>query len=267
VRERLVELITWWVRAKRPTVKRHDLEKRIAATLRQRLLAAPAELRTMATAARPVPEVESDEAQQEAMRSLLRAHLVATSDRLDLAAGEIIPAAPSSVSGSASPTGLRHDEGRQNGCGAQALGRGEDRRANPPRRRARRRAHPPRSRVLGHHLGGDCVRSNDHDGRHWIERAHQHLFEQLEMPLPSELLDLLAEALRVWRLPVTKIEFIELRTTAALDRCRPPGDLSGLDERRRRGRQMSSLSEAQDDQTRLLGALPRVRPDAGLQAS
>jgi hypothetical protein len=94
-----------------------------------------------------------------------------------------------------------------------------------------------------------------------------HLFEQLEMPLPSELLDLLAEALRVWRLPVTKIEFIELRTTAALDRCRPPGDLSGLDERRRRGRQMSSLSEAQDDQTRLLGALPRVRPDAGLQAS
>lgn len=37
-----------------------------------------------------------------------------------------------------------------------------------------------------------------------------HLFEQLEMPLPSELLDLLAEALRVRRLPVTKIEFVEL---------------------------------------------------------
>jgi hypothetical protein len=57
-------------------MKPHDLEKRIAAALRQRLLAAPAELRAMATAetiAWQAPEFENDEGRQEAMHSLLRA--------------------------------------------------------------------------------------------------------------------------------------------------------------------------------------------------
>jgi hypothetical protein len=57
-------------------MKSHDLEKRIAAALRQRLLAAPAELRAMATAetvAWQAPEFESDEGQDEAMQALLRA--------------------------------------------------------------------------------------------------------------------------------------------------------------------------------------------------
>src|SRR5260221_2099800 len=57
-------------------MKSHDLEKRIATALRQRLLAAPAELRAMATAetvAWQAPEFENDEGQQEAMQALLRA--------------------------------------------------------------------------------------------------------------------------------------------------------------------------------------------------
>lgn len=57
-------------------MKPQNLEKRIAATLRQRLLAAPAELRAMATAETidwQAPEFESEEAQQEAMHALLRA--------------------------------------------------------------------------------------------------------------------------------------------------------------------------------------------------
>jgi hypothetical protein len=37
-----------------------------------------------------------------------------------------------------------------------------------------------------------------------------HLLDRLEMPLPSELLDLLAKACRVWRLPATDIEFVAL---------------------------------------------------------
>ena len=37
-----------------------------------------------------------------------------------------------------------------------------------------------------------------------------HLLDRLEMPLPSELLDLLADAFRVRRLPATPIEFVEL---------------------------------------------------------
>jgi hypothetical protein len=37
-----------------------------------------------------------------------------------------------------------------------------------------------------------------------------HLLDRLEMPIPSELLDLLAEAFRIWRLPATPIEFVEL---------------------------------------------------------
>ena len=56
-------------------MKPHDLEKRIAAALRQRLLAAPAELRAMATAetvAWQAPEFENPEG-QEAMQSLLQA--------------------------------------------------------------------------------------------------------------------------------------------------------------------------------------------------
>jgi hypothetical protein len=57
-------------------MKSHDLENRIAAALRQRLLAAPAELRAMATAEMvdwQAPEFEIEKAQQEAMHSLLRA--------------------------------------------------------------------------------------------------------------------------------------------------------------------------------------------------
>jgi hypothetical protein len=57
-------------------MKSRDLEKRIAAALRQRLLAAPEELRAMATAetaAWQAPDFENDEGQQEAMQSLLRA--------------------------------------------------------------------------------------------------------------------------------------------------------------------------------------------------
>ena len=37
-----------------------------------------------------------------------------------------------------------------------------------------------------------------------------HLFDRLEMPFPSELLELLFDAFRVWGLPATPIEFIEL---------------------------------------------------------
>jgi hypothetical protein len=37
-----------------------------------------------------------------------------------------------------------------------------------------------------------------------------HLFDRLEMPFPSELLELLFDAFRVWGLPATPVEFIEL---------------------------------------------------------
>jgi hypothetical protein len=73
---RLVDLITGWVRAERPTMKSHDLEKRIAAALRQRLRAAPAALRAMAmaeTVAWQAPAFAGDDGQQAAMHALLRA--------------------------------------------------------------------------------------------------------------------------------------------------------------------------------------------------
>jgi hypothetical protein len=57
-------------------MKSPNLEKRITAALLQRLAAAPAELRAMATAetvAWPAPDFESDEGQQEAMHALLHA--------------------------------------------------------------------------------------------------------------------------------------------------------------------------------------------------
>jgi hypothetical protein len=37
-----------------------------------------------------------------------------------------------------------------------------------------------------------------------------HLLDRLETPLPAELLELLAEAFRLWRLPATPIEFVAL---------------------------------------------------------
>jgi len=37
-----------------------------------------------------------------------------------------------------------------------------------------------------------------------------HLLDRLAMPLPAELLELLAEAFRLWRLPATSIEFVAL---------------------------------------------------------
>ena len=37
-----------------------------------------------------------------------------------------------------------------------------------------------------------------------------HLFDRLEMPFPSELLELLFDAFRVWGLPATPVKFIEL---------------------------------------------------------
>ena len=57
-------------------MKSHDLEKRIAAALRQRLLAAPAALRAMAmaeTVAWQAPAFAGDDGKQAAMDALLRA--------------------------------------------------------------------------------------------------------------------------------------------------------------------------------------------------
>jgi hypothetical protein len=57
-------------------MKSHDLEKRIAAALRQRLRAAPAALRAMAmaeTVAWQAPAFAGDDGQQAAMHALLRA--------------------------------------------------------------------------------------------------------------------------------------------------------------------------------------------------
>ena len=57
-------------------MKRQEMEKRIDASLRQRLLAAPAELCAMATAETVdwlFPEFETDEPQQDAIHALLRA--------------------------------------------------------------------------------------------------------------------------------------------------------------------------------------------------
>jgi hypothetical protein len=57
-------------------MKPHDLEKRIAAALRQRLRAAPAALRAMAmaeTVAWQAPAFAGDDGQQAAMHALLRA--------------------------------------------------------------------------------------------------------------------------------------------------------------------------------------------------
>src|SRR5260221_3648058 len=57
-------------------MKRQEMEKRIDASLRQRLLAAPPELRAMATAETIdwlSPEFETDEPQQNAIHALLRA--------------------------------------------------------------------------------------------------------------------------------------------------------------------------------------------------
>ncbi len=57
-------------------MKSPNLDQRTAASLRRRLLAAPAEVRTMATAENVdwrAPDFETDEAQQAAMQALLRA--------------------------------------------------------------------------------------------------------------------------------------------------------------------------------------------------
>jgi hypothetical protein len=54
-------------------MKSPDLDERTAASLRRRLLAAPAELRATAEADRRTPDLETDEAPQEAIYALLRA--------------------------------------------------------------------------------------------------------------------------------------------------------------------------------------------------
>jgi hypothetical protein len=74
-------------------MKFQNPEKRITAASRQRLLAAPAELRAMATAeavAWQAPEFENDEGQHEAMQALLRACIDARAMILGLSAGNAL---------------------------------------------------------------------------------------------------------------------------------------------------------------------------------
>ena len=136
--------------------------------------------------ARPAPEIESDEAQQEAMHSRLRAHRRPRGDGGVTGTGKTGGAVIERWAAVRVAGRIRHVGRLVGGHTRLEAGRWVVTSAVI--------AYDPKTMTA---VTGSSGRT-------------YHLFDRLAMPFPAELPELLFNAFRVWRLPATPIEFVAL---------------------------------------------------------